>query len=252
MALVKARIRDFQAARDFLGGKPARKVAHNTRIESAGDSVNVRFHDTVVVSYSPDVTVLTTGGFRTVTTKDRLNSFVPDSFRVWSEKGVWYLYHYPDGQRHVFAEGIGIRRDGTVVNAGDDSDVKGAGKLRRRIDRYAEAYVRDLLAGKIGKPGPGDCLYCQMEWTDQAGHSVEPSSGHLEAHMDESYFVPSLLVRAIRQFPASIAARGYIAEAWAAHEAGTALESGAWAGILGKQIASSLRKYMRAQLGLAR
>jgi hypothetical protein len=55
------------------------------------DGVVVRYHGHAIVILHPDnSTTLADCGWRTSTTKERLNLFAPYGVRVWQEKGVWY------------------------------------------------------------------------------------------------------------------------------------------------------------------
>lgn len=78
------RVRNPQA------GKP---LANNTRLfRRDEDCFAIRLHDTDVVTLFADGRiVLSTGGWYTMTTKDRLSSFAPVT--VTSDKGVWYVTH---------------------------------------------------------------------------------------------------------------------------------------------------------------
>jgi hypothetical protein len=73
-----------------------RKLANHTYLlhSEAMDDYSIRLHRTNVVHYAKDGTVtLNSGGWRTVTTKDRINRFSP--LRVWSDKGVWWVISSP-------------------------------------------------------------------------------------------------------------------------------------------------------------
>lgn len=81
--------------------RTTRKVGNNTYAEIMpwGD-VDIMLHGTTVVSIHPDNSVtLNTGGWHTVTTKDRINQYSP--VRVYQRKGQWYL---DDGT--VFEDGM--------------------------------------------------------------------------------------------------------------------------------------------------
>lgn len=77
-------------ATDFLGDKHFRKLAHNTYIERDEDNViTITYHRTPIVKYFPSGTVeIKTNGWRTATTKRRLNLFSPIS--VWQRNHIWY------------------------------------------------------------------------------------------------------------------------------------------------------------------
>lgn len=62
--------------------------------------------------------------------------------------------------------------------------------------KFAKRFVDALYRGKVGLPGNGDCWYCLM-------HDIKtgkPVGGkeHIESHIEENYFVPSLLVYALQ------------------------------------------------------
>jgi hypothetical protein len=68
-----------------------RKVGNNTYAEiEYDDSVSIRLHGTAVVRFYPNGTVkLNSGGWRTHTTKKRINQYSP--VYVYQKKYEWYL-----------------------------------------------------------------------------------------------------------------------------------------------------------------
>ena len=110
----------YAEAAKLLTGRcsKSRKLANNTYLERINsDTIAVRLHDTDVVTFHSDGrTVLNTGGWRTVTTKERMNRFSP--FAVWTRNGVWYValdYSWDDPTRQVweFENNISVQ-DGEV------------------------------------------------------------------------------------------------------------------------------------------
>lgn len=115
-----------------------RKVAGNTWLkrragnEADGYAVALQYHDTDVVTFRPDGgMVLNSGGWHTVTTKERINWCLPDGFRLSQVKRVWYItvgettqiFSHPItacyvGNEHVFADGMVVYPDGRVEGAG--------------------------------------------------------------------------------------------------------------------------------------
>lgn len=83
----------------------SRKVGNNTYAEILHDgSVGVMLHSTYVVKIHPDNTyTLQRGGWYTVTTKDRINQYVPG--RVYQADGQWY-YKHPKGKTYEFIDGM--------------------------------------------------------------------------------------------------------------------------------------------------
>lgn len=102
----------FELGVETLGRRESKKLANNTYLVRVNDdTLAVRLHDTNVVTVYRDGTfMLDSGGWRTVTTKDRINGYSPAS--VGSRSGVWYvggvLYH--DGIK-ISAEGRPITEE---------------------------------------------------------------------------------------------------------------------------------------------
>ena len=93
---------------------PPFAYATATTITTAPDgTVAVRYHRTDVATLHPDGTVtLRTGGWRTVTTKRRINQAlryfgVPTV--LYQFKWDWYLAPYDQGERIPFHDGMRIR-----------------------------------------------------------------------------------------------------------------------------------------------
>lgn len=81
-----------------------RKVGNNTYAEILHDnSVGILLHSTYVVKIHPDDTyTLQTGGWQTVTTKDRINQYSP--VRVYQRKYEWFVKI--NGKEYPFMEGM--------------------------------------------------------------------------------------------------------------------------------------------------
>lgn len=220
-----------------LNGRQSRKVGNNTYMQQRDeDAIAVKLHDTDVVTALRDGSVvLDSGGWKTVTTKDRMNKWLPDPWRVWTERGTWYLgriptWHKPlkeqlaEGSACIFADGITITANGAVrgyepYNANREADVKW---LKSRVKQYAKLYTAEL---PMPQPSGGDCWYCCM--VDDKGKTMgdfasahdHPSAteiralieagdaevigNHIIAHIIEDYMVPSLAANALKEFGAS-------------------------------------------------
>lgn len=75
-----------------LGKRDSKKLGNNTYLVRQGNSFGVRLHNTIVVTIHPDNTyTLNSGGWRTVTTKARINEYCP--VRVYQNKQNWYAGH---------------------------------------------------------------------------------------------------------------------------------------------------------------
>jgi len=84
---------------------------HNTHAANAGPYVAIVLHNTAVVVFYDDGRIkLNTEGWRTVTTKDRLNRCLPYPWRVASDarKGGWGLYENGERLTH-FSDHMELR-----------------------------------------------------------------------------------------------------------------------------------------------
>jgi hypothetical protein len=183
----------------FLGSKDSRKVSHNTYAERQADgSIGIRLHSTVILTFHSDETMtLNSGGWRTVTTKDRLNSILPAPLGVSSDHGVWTVSRRGDNPSTVseFYDGMRMNRHGemaTEVLVDSGAELR---KIKREISRYVKRYddatVTTLIDRAASEGTTGDCLFCQMG--DRSG-----DRGHLVSHMEEGYVMASLMVNALK------------------------------------------------------
>lgn len=71
--------------------KDSRKIGNNTYAEIlSDDTVGIKLHSTYVVKIRADGTyTLNSGGWQTVTTKDRINQYSP--VRVYQRDYTWYV-----------------------------------------------------------------------------------------------------------------------------------------------------------------
>jgi hypothetical protein len=143
----------------------------------------LKYHDTVVIKKNPDGSVvLNSGGFRTITTKKRINEYFTGSSYgpLTQENGIWYIY----GQ--MFYDGI-IVKDEKVISEERKLDLKHINLMKKKIAKY----VKLIEDGEIPTPNNGDCLICRIPDTKD--------TNHLLSHLKENYVVGSLLVNAMRE-----------------------------------------------------
>lgn len=202
-------IHSWDEAKDILGKRKSRKLANNTYLEYVTeDEIAIRLHETRIITFIWNAPiVLNSGGWRTVTTKERMNRFSPA--RIYTERGIWYIYGHGDGNtwggtRYPYRDGIQIDSTGTPIDVEPDngSDAKLKNKLdrivRKYIDRYCAHLVAEAATNKtITIPGTGDCWGCYFQTGDDP--ITQPLGfDHYLAHFEEQYFVPSLLWRALQ------------------------------------------------------
>jgi hypothetical protein len=86
----------YDEAREALGGRSSRVIAHNTRlVDLDSESIALRLHSTNVVIFRLDGSlVLDSGGWRSVTTKDRINRAIrARGWTVFAKARTWYIAH---------------------------------------------------------------------------------------------------------------------------------------------------------------
>jgi hypothetical protein len=93
---------DYKSAQETLGARKSKKLQNNTYlVHGEKESFAVRLHDTEVLTFFPDGSIiLNTDGWLTLTTKDRMNTYLPKGYRILQEKRVWYLAFF-DGKTWI-------------------------------------------------------------------------------------------------------------------------------------------------------
>lgn len=102
-----------------IEGEKARIIANNTVEFYRGVERAIRLHHTDIVVFRPngDI-VLNSNGWRTPTTKDRMNKFIWPWYISQSNK-IWHISN-DDGNQFVYADNMILHNDGTVTGAGED------------------------------------------------------------------------------------------------------------------------------------
>ncbi len=166
-------------------------VNNNTRVVSVEPQVlGLKLHDTIIVYYYRNGGIkLDSGGFRTLTTKERINSYTP--FYVYQENHIWYVKLVD--KTVIFQDGIYIDPCGIVVgDGGEDEDTEQKIKERKKLIReYVNGFVETLPSPL---PDKGDCWYCAL--INEEGKplgDVTNNVDHLWSHIEEEYYVPALL-----------------------------------------------------------
>lgn len=177
--------------------KTSRKCDNNTYARIDNNNIAIKLHNTDIVTIDKkDNFTLNSGGWLTVTTKERLNKYTPAG--ISQKAGIWYL---SDGS--LFYDGVIVDKFGRVLNPKSSkvtTDYEQRLKaIKKQARSYAKAYVKALEDGLIAYPGGGGCWYCSMITEDKKplGEAIN-NTQHLIDHMNEGYFVPSLLVNAGR------------------------------------------------------
>ena len=232
----------------------ARIVANNT-IEyerPTGERV-IRLHLTDIVVFNLDRSVsMFSGGWTTVTTKERINRYIPAGWSLWQEKNEWFVSHgrWSSREHKVYHwhEGFTIFENGTCDGELFDKErEKKARAWQRRIKRYAKRFIDKLKAGEIPAPGAGDCWMCSFVDQKDRAWGENAHDDHVHSHVIENYYVPSLVVRATKQLGLSGVGESCLAciwhkDAYPAEETEGFLKSG-MASIGWEQIGKAIYRY---------
>lgn len=189
-------------ARSEVRGKP---VANNTRLFRRGpDVIALRFHETDVVTFHADGRItLASGGWRTMSTKDRMNHTA--GITVYSDRAEWFV-KTPGHEAVPYFDGMTFADDGSVLSGGITAEewkehLRFTRERRKAVKGYVDGFIRALREG-IPLPSGGDCWFCAL--TTQTGEKMGDHAArvggdqtHLLDHIEESYYVPSLLVNAV-------------------------------------------------------
>lgn len=249
----------FDSAKNKETGKP---IARSTRIVKIGaDCYGIKFHETIVAQYHPNGSiVLNSGGWRTKTTKERINYALSIDwpYRIISDNGQWFLYSssgYPKGDKIcLFTDYLIVKANGDILG-GLPVSSDNTKQIKKQCRKYAKDFIDSLFNGEIPAPGNGDCLYCHMRDATSRkplGEATKDSI-HIQSHIEESYFVPSLLVNAMERFGVSQCAQSVVVEIWK----GIGQESlrkidrrGGWYDIARNQLTKAVYRYCVSQLGI--
>lgn len=162
----------------------SRLLARSTlSLEYQDGSKAIRYQDTDVVTFKDNHVILDSGGWRTVTTKERINTNT--DLRVFAEQGIWYVSLVGKfNKRELFYDGITFDTEGNLVSESQTPDLDRIKQVKKQIAKFVKL-VDNLEA--IPMPEGGDCWGCSMFKTADC----------LQGHLDEGYLHGSLIVRAL-------------------------------------------------------
>jgi hypothetical protein len=200
-----------------LASTKKRKIDNNTylsvQVTIDQETVyHIKLHSTHIITYFPNGEVeLNSGGWRTSTTKNRMNEYAPVGISQY--RGLWTVRY--DGKDYPYADGMVINTSTGEVRGILDVDPKAEVKLRKRVNEYVKGYMQAFAAGEVPPPSQGDCWGCYF-LNSKTGEEIL-GNDHLLRHIEEKYYVPSLLQNALGDWAGqctSLAAKGYVGSMW--------------------------------------
>lgn len=189
----------------------SRKVANNTYLQRRpnGD-IAVKLHRTDVVTFHADGTAtLNTDGWLTVTSKARINEWLPGGIGLSSVKGRWFLTYpghwdgvtntYVPSERKAVPYSDGVVLDlvtlDVIEGAPEPTDVAAEDAANIATRKAIATYLHKTTASDIVYAFThvnGDCWVC-------AGRLLDADPDHLRMHVEEQYVMYSLAFNAITE-----------------------------------------------------
>lgn len=211
-------------------------------------TTKIRLHLTDIITRQTNGDIiLNSGGWKTVTTKDRLNSYLqPLGFYISQRNSVWYIKKDGKDTDYIFNDGMIITNNGGIKNATIKNEKK-TENLKKKVNEYVKNYVNLLVNRKLPLPTNGDCWYCLMKTEDGRTLGDISSSDHMFEHLKEKYYVPSILANAAEEFGMSQVSRHIIGYWWKFNN--DRYEH--YEDYTKKQVTKILRRYIYRRVGLA-
>jgi len=179
-----------------------RKLGNNTYLVVRDDNgYGIRLHDTEVVIHYKDRIVLNSGGYKTLTTKARMNDY--STHTIYQKNHVWYV-----DNEIPFKDGITLYNNGTIKGQGKDP--KETIKLTKRVKQYSEDYAKEFIKGNVPAPSNGDCWGCLFHKDGKPTIAKD----HIFSHLEDKYYVPSMLYNMFDSGYLTEYTKGVICEVW--------------------------------------
>jgi hypothetical protein len=186
-----------------------RKISNNTwLIRQEDGSIAMKLHATIIVTVQPDGKItLNSGGWRTPTTKGRINDALRELLRdsapgISQADGIWLIY--PAGgyatKSLTFADNMWVLPDGSLAGTGPDRNVLKQGV--KLIRAYLKPVAQMIADGAFPKPGNGDPWNFLMVSTNgelAMARSEGETRKWLVTYMKDKYYFGSLLLRAMEK-----------------------------------------------------
>jgi hypothetical protein len=165
--------------------------AHNKKTlgNTHTDGQALYLHGNKIAEYRSDGLYVSSAGWKTKTTKERLNGL--SGVSVSQEAGEWYL------NGHKWS-GDFVRVENFTGNV-KDSDTEKDKKTLKKIKAYSTLYENNEIYPLI--PSGGDCWFCALREVENRIPlgDLHKDNAHLIDHMSENYVMGSLALNALRE-----------------------------------------------------
>lgn len=168
--------------------KTSKFIDNNTvKIEYTDGTSAIRLHNTDVITFNKDKIILNSGGWRTKTTKERINQYNGIGLNIWQSKGIWTISGFD------FYDGITFNKEGKLIGKNKTVNIEKIDKLKKKISKFVNLITKDNLP----LPNSGDCWLCALVDEDNKPMGND-NNDHLMQHIKENYMHGSLIVNAMR------------------------------------------------------
>ncbi len=168
------------------------KLADNAYQNSCenGDCI-VTFHNTEIIIFKANGNIiLNSGGYRTPTTKERINRFLP-GYHIEQRNNIWYISDDQDNET-IFLDGMIITNNKLPENKKIEKDTK---KLVEKINKFVS--LIDTMKEIPYPDKSGDCWDCNLRTKSGKIIGELSKSDHLLLHIKEKYLHGSLIWNAM-------------------------------------------------------
>lgn len=83
------------------------------------------FTTNIVMMYANGSVLIDCKGYRSKTTKERVNAFLPSRFRIFQKSFVWYVWDRVNDTEMLFHDGMTFYPDGFVIWSGAECAKRG-------------------------------------------------------------------------------------------------------------------------------
>lgn len=191
--------------------KSSKFIANNTiEITLLNDTKIIRLHNTNIVTFATDgKIILNSGNWRTLTTKQRINSFIGDyNLAIVQRNYSWKLTKYSTSSYCIIKETsffdgmiIDTNNDCKIINLVNNPHKKMSNQSINNLKKKIKAYCNILDKIDIPLPSNGDCWHClfREEKTQIPLGDYQKDNSHLLMHLEDNYIHGSILINAMRE-----------------------------------------------------
>ena len=179
------------------GYTAAKIISNNTiRINYEDGRQAIRLHNTDIITTHPDgSTELNSGGWRTHTTKARINEYSP--LKIRQRGGCWYVAYTPD-QEIPFFDGIKFDPDRVLIGKIPADPAGNVARIKKQIKKYLDGLDK---IETLPEPNNGDCWHCLLkeEKTGRTWGDLSRDQDHLKQHLKDGYIHGSIILNALKE-----------------------------------------------------